>query len=342
MEVIDKILNEWSFRCHDGIVDINDPKKVKILQEILEEDTDDDILNILTQIDNEKTKTKILKYLNKINKKEDKIEDKEENQLEAKLTAKGFNEEQTEYISLLADKYDITDELLDYLNSSLLGLNDLGESGNLFDIIKNKTNLNDSFIKRIINYTPSEGNKALGIGEIALTLFFDAKKQKIGDVKIENKLIELKGSLARFPGAGKGRSGDISELYNELSQKYPNITLKFKESSLAVYIKRIVEEEDPNSLNYINDKLDNLYPKTEDIKVTEEDVKNKTINNKLDQKYIAGYVRIYNNDYYMLISKDTSNFDLYTPEELIKSAGDGDLPFENITKSNSYPRLMML
>jgi hypothetical protein len=44
MNVIDKILNEWSFRCHDGVVDLNNPKKVKILFEILKEDIDDDIL----------------------------------------------------------------------------------------------------------------------------------------------------------------------------------------------------------------------------------------------------------------------------------------------------------
>jgi hypothetical protein len=37
MIVTDEILNEWSFRCHDGIVDLNDPKKVRILKEILEE-----------------------------------------------------------------------------------------------------------------------------------------------------------------------------------------------------------------------------------------------------------------------------------------------------------------
>ena len=37
MKVIDKILLEWSYKCHDGIVDLNDPKKVKILQEILKE-----------------------------------------------------------------------------------------------------------------------------------------------------------------------------------------------------------------------------------------------------------------------------------------------------------------
>jgi len=37
MNVIDNILNEWSFRCHDGIVDLNDPKKLRILKEILDE-----------------------------------------------------------------------------------------------------------------------------------------------------------------------------------------------------------------------------------------------------------------------------------------------------------------
>jgi hypothetical protein len=37
MKVTDEILNEWSFRCHDGIVDLNDTKKLRILKEILDE-----------------------------------------------------------------------------------------------------------------------------------------------------------------------------------------------------------------------------------------------------------------------------------------------------------------
>jgi hypothetical protein len=37
MKVIDKILLEWSFRCHDGIVDVNDPIKLSILQEMVNE-----------------------------------------------------------------------------------------------------------------------------------------------------------------------------------------------------------------------------------------------------------------------------------------------------------------
>ena len=37
MNVIDKILQEWSYRCHDGIVDLTNPKKKAILDEILKE-----------------------------------------------------------------------------------------------------------------------------------------------------------------------------------------------------------------------------------------------------------------------------------------------------------------
>jgi hypothetical protein len=37
MTITDKILNEWSFRCHDGIVDMNDPTKREILNTILKE-----------------------------------------------------------------------------------------------------------------------------------------------------------------------------------------------------------------------------------------------------------------------------------------------------------------
>jgi len=66
MKVTDEILNEWSFRCHDGIVDLNDPKKVRILKEILDENgivltenQDDDLTNIFAYLGNDKTLTKI-------------------------------------------------------------------------------------------------------------------------------------------------------------------------------------------------------------------------------------------------------------------------------------------
>jgi len=58
MTVIDKILNEWSFRCHDGIVDMNDPKKTAILNEILEEYNVD--LNLIDEVE-EETSNEVIK-----------------------------------------------------------------------------------------------------------------------------------------------------------------------------------------------------------------------------------------------------------------------------------------
>jgi hypothetical protein len=43
MKVIDQILLEWAYRCPDGIVDVNDPKKKAILDEILKEHNIDEI-----------------------------------------------------------------------------------------------------------------------------------------------------------------------------------------------------------------------------------------------------------------------------------------------------------
>jgi hypothetical protein len=43
MNVIDKILLEWSYRCHDGIVDLNDESKVMILREMLDEESNNNL-----------------------------------------------------------------------------------------------------------------------------------------------------------------------------------------------------------------------------------------------------------------------------------------------------------
>lgn len=67
MNVIDKILLEWSYRCSDGIVDMNDPNKKDILDKILKEynvdflkeDQDDRLSNIFSYIGDEKQLSKI-------------------------------------------------------------------------------------------------------------------------------------------------------------------------------------------------------------------------------------------------------------------------------------------
>jgi hypothetical protein len=51
MTVIDKILREWSFRCHDGIVDMDDPIKTDILDKLLMELSSGQTYNPLTFYD---------------------------------------------------------------------------------------------------------------------------------------------------------------------------------------------------------------------------------------------------------------------------------------------------
>lgn len=43
MNVIDNILLEWSYRCHDGIVDLNNEDKVTILREMLDEESNNNL-----------------------------------------------------------------------------------------------------------------------------------------------------------------------------------------------------------------------------------------------------------------------------------------------------------
>jgi len=67
MIVTDEILNEWSFRCHDGVVDLNDPKKVRILKEILDEngidllkeDQNEELADIFDYVGNDNSLTKV-------------------------------------------------------------------------------------------------------------------------------------------------------------------------------------------------------------------------------------------------------------------------------------------
>ena len=58
MTVTDKILNEWSYRCHDGIVDLNDPIKFSILEGILDElGIDEKQARFISNLKNKQTTT---------------------------------------------------------------------------------------------------------------------------------------------------------------------------------------------------------------------------------------------------------------------------------------------
>jgi hypothetical protein len=57
MKITDEILLEWSYRCHDGIVDLNDPKKLDILAKILKENN----IDVIELNEGDETYDKVIK-----------------------------------------------------------------------------------------------------------------------------------------------------------------------------------------------------------------------------------------------------------------------------------------
>jgi hypothetical protein len=217
MEVIDKILNEWSFRCHDGVVDMNDPNKVSILSEILkeynlyeqEEDIETQILNLLIPASAEK-KQKVLSYLQGSEDEKEKETEKTKNlkkELIQILIDKNIDEDQARYIVLMADdKEELTN--LSKLINSLTNLEPEGklEVGNL---------------KWINNIIPSQASLGTGKGEVLLALMLDGGKlsdDTYKDIDFNGETIEVKQNTGNKSGAvisDLGRSDYYKVLWNE-------------------------------------------------------------------------------------------------------------------------------
>jgi hypothetical protein len=160
MIVIDEILNEWSFRCHDGIVDLNDPKKLRILKEILDENG----INLGEQ-DEESTSTKSFDTL--IESKNLKRETKDK------------------VITVLSEveKQKIIDNLSNDISTVISFLNNNPE------LIKKTFDIKEGDMGRgevTLIIASSDGQKI-------------AKKGELGDVSVGNKAYELKEANDKTP-----------------------------------------------------------------------------------------------------------------------------------------------
>ena len=175
MNVIDKIVNEWAFRCKKGYTDMNNPDDVKILKEIYSEygvvlkeegeqlDYDKEIVNLLATISDPKAKQAIYTYLTKLNKQEDESDEDIDDQIEDILLGKKVTKQYAEYVTLLASKYGISKDLLEYLTKPTVTLQELEEQTNLQTLLS-LSKLPTKFLQKLAQV---EG-KGIGKGELAL------------------------------------------------------------------------------------------------------------------------------------------------------------------------------
>lgn len=307
MTVIDKILNEWSFRCHDGVVDLNDANKVKILLEILREDIDDDILNALVSTD-APTKEKILKYLRRIG--DTNSNESLEKQVAALLKPKLGREDVIEQVIFIADnkQFDLLEELKSYLENPTIGYNDLIENDNL-DTLFSATNFPKEFIDKIIAIKGS-AQPSLGMGEVALCVFLkDTYKSNKGDVVSSGNLIEIKGSGAKVMNSdiSVGSKAEIlnNPNFRKLADSYGS---DMKGKTWIENIQSAYQFSDKNEyLNVVNSLLKDLYPSA-NIKVEDKDLSDVTLLNK---KIAAGIANDYLKDQDLLFFNPETNDYIY-------------------------------
>ena len=301
MTVIDKILNEWSFRCHDGIVDIRNPKKLSVLKEILveykilTEDIDDDILNALSRLDpNDPRKEKVLTYLAGGDDEKDKEIEKLKQQVGGskekkqatiqKLKSKNIPEKVSRFIVFEANE----EEQLEDLNQLIDSLNKLEKEGSLKEKVGNLAWIND-----IVSGQSSLGT---GKGEILLALMLKGGKladEAYGDVQLGDENIEVKQSSKSgketYFGAiisDLGRSNDYKTLWNnkvlngqsfrekygfeKLLSTWTPIFLKYKDvlnkKEYVEDLKKVMETGDFSNVNEITENdfkgyVSNFYKK---------------------------------------------------------------------------------
>lgn len=277
----------------------------------------------------------INRFLKTFSKKEKKSLNLE---LKEKLKLKNLSESLSKLIVIIAMHSDQDVKLSKYLDDPKLTLDDLKVNTNLVELIK-QTGFNEEFINNIIGIVPSESGNGIGKSEMALILFFKnaAKSKKYkGDININGNIIEIKGSYARFPGKGIGRGGNIQKLFSYLDKTYeiPRVL------HLSEYIKNIYNSTSDKELflKDINFKLNNIYPNS-DINVTPDNLNN--LKNILILKYVSSYINIKQSDYYLLISSNTNNYNIYNGDELKVKAIKGNINFTAITPSSSYPQLKL-
>jgi hypothetical protein len=305
MNVIDKILNEWSFRCHDGIVDINDPKKISILNEILEEiDSKQELIDLIKNSELSSDQINNLKrYVAK------KTTQSDTNIKLEKILAKKGLKRAAPLIVYLANNFDVEDNLLDYINQK----NEikLSDKGNLIDLFS-VSNLPKDFLKKLIQITSNQ----IGAGEIALvTLISNAKKltekSGQGDIKVGDDVLEVKGKGASISQWGSKKI--IKDAFKEVYKIEDENELN-KIANLDNWLIELETDLKGENKEKAEEVIKILYPNF-NINVNE-------LRKSIAQNYADQYFKDSGITYMLVIDEQTGDYKKYNKENFKKELGN--------------------
>lgn len=346
MDILEKALQEWSYRTKKGYPDLNSKEDLDLFEsmfgfrleknsnlneDIVEEKEEnlysvDDLIKLLTQRKDKLPKEFITNLYHSILSKGEKLG----SYISGKLKEKGLENSQDEIFGLVNVIPGLELKLTEVLKSTdrQINLSDLGKAGNLVSVGKRKTNLPTKFLNKLITAgRAAAGGKGVGNGEAFLALLgLNGKKLEVGDVVLDGKVIEVKGTGGRL-----GSWDTLENLFKELE----NISDIPLDSTLYTYIPKIVKANPQSSLRVIellekefNKKFDNIDSPS-----------------KFKEELLSWYATQYmtqeeNKGLDLIMIIIDSNYKLYTPSEFINAVKEGTVKFSsNITRSTKFPKI---
>jgi hypothetical protein len=354
MNVIDKIVTEWAFRCKKGYPDTNNPDDVKILNEIysefgiiLEEEkpeeeklSNEDLLAQITDIvQAEKENTKLLTRVLKTLQNASHVDE-----LKKFLATRNIDKTTFENRNLPAELIDILAKA-NLVDKFVAGIKDskLEKSGNVYDALGPELR---PVLASLGKLTGAKGSVAVGRGEVIFPIVYSdvSKSETVGDLVYQEKDLEVKalgisskqpGELAGGPRISLARGGGLKSYYKTQSTK-TQVADIFKEDYDNAQDKQAV-------IDNINEFIINAYYKgdaTEAEQVDESDMKStQTIQKKLYKAQVTGYTKAKNITKFLLFNPISGDYKLFTVDDLVDSIGT-DVIFHPTRKSDVNPQLI--
>lgn len=334
MNIVDKVVTEWAFRCKKGYPDMNNLEDVKILKEIyseygivMEEEkpkqeyskTVQDIVDLLAAKQEELSPEQIEKLFTIVNKTGKGYT----STLMQKLQQKQLSDEQALLVVSYADKNHFEDKVAASIDNKANTFSALGTSGNLLTKLTALSGIESEYVSKLIGFTTGAGQKSVGKGEIALvTLLHDTKSAKKGDVEVVGgPHVEVKGVkaiLANSKHISRGVSkGKIREAIIEILNIDKEGQSRLPSTGGEWIDRLLIYTQDLSDIQKVVSKLYQGHVKLpSDQKVTVPDLKQE-IAKQLAVEYMQSIDQAM-----MFIDSETNYILITTPEELANKIGN--------------------
>ena len=221
MDNITKYLNNISYKFPKGYPDVNDPKDMELLNEMIK--------NLIKEDEDEDLKKKLIDIINSSDLSDDELR-----AYTKSITNRGFKGDITGKLNnkgYTKDSFKVGDKAIDYIidkiadseaeefiNYTPKSFRNAPDKGNFSKV----TGLSNKLVKDLIDIEPGAdaGGSSIGKGELFLSLAFNDIDNRGGggDLNYNGKNLEVKGTGGRL-GQQAGRGSDFDYL-SFLGEKY--------------------------------------------------------------------------------------------------------------------------